>query len=365
MSFLELQHLSKTFADGTQAVRSIDLTCAEGEFVVLLGPSGCGKTTTLRMIAGLESATGGQILIGGEPVEKLAPSERDVGFVFQFYALYPHLTVRENIEFPLVCSGVGRSQRRQRVDEMLERLELGALAKRNPSHLSGGDQQRVALARALVRKPRLWLMDEPLGTLDADRRVEMRELICAQQLDTGVTTIYVTHDQEEAMSLADRVVVMDDGRLRQVGPPAVVYDEPDDLFVAHFIGSPGMNFVEGVISGEHPGMLRASNGASAALIGDALALPGEHAGTRSVTMGVRPEFVRQDASDSIAATVVVDDYLGQHRNVHLDTGFGRLVMRVDGHEASQRRRHQPGDRLQIGFDQQHLRFFDPDTGTRI
>ncbi len=365
MSFLELQQLSKTFADGTEAVRSIDLACAEGEFVVLLGPSGCGKTTTLRMIAGLETVSGGTISIDGEHVQQLGPSERDVGFVFQFYALYPHLTVSENIDFPLACSGISRSQRRQRVGEMLERMELGALAKRHPAQLSGGDQQRVALARALVRQPRLWLMDEPLGTLDADRRVEMRELIRAQQLDTGVTTIYVTHDQEEAMSLADRIVVMDDGRLRQVGPPAQVYDEPDDLFVAHFIGSPGMNFIEGEIEPGQPNVLRSRTGEGTLELGD-VSGDADAAASGALTVGVRPEFVQESTAGALPAQVIADEYLGQHRNVHLDTAFGRLIMRVDGHaHRGGSVRHQPGERLSLSFDERHLRFFNPETGSRI
>ena len=359
MSFLELKALSKTFTDGTEAVRGIDLACTEGELVVLLGPSGCGKTTTLRMIAGLETATAGHIRIGGEDVEQLPPSERDVGFVFQFYALYPHLSVRENVAFPLQSSGVRGTQLETRVDEILQRLDLAPLAARRPPQLSGGDQQRVALARALVRRPRLWLMDEPLGTLDADRRAEMRELIRAQQLDAGITTIYVTHDQEEAMGLADRIVVMEGGRLRQIGPPAAVYDDPTDLFVAHFIGSPGMNFIDGEVTAAKPGALLAPSGEVVVEMGDRLA-PGR------VTLGVRPEFVREDAAGTLPVTVVADEYLGQHRNVHLDSACGRLVMRVEARTGDRgETRLRAGASLAVSFDGEHLRFFDPDTGLRI
>ena len=244
MAFLQFNQLQKTYSDGTPAVKGIDLACEAGEFIVLLGPSGCGKTTTLRMIAGLEIPTAGQIMVDGHDITNLPPHQRDVGFVFQFYALYPHMTVQENITFPLSCAGLDARTCRQRVEAILTRLGLKALAHKYPENLSGGDQQRVALGRAMVRQPQLYLMDEPLGTLDSDLRLEMRELIKEQQLALGITTIYVTHDQEEAMSLADKVVVMEGGRIRQNGPPALVYDEPQDLFVAHFIGSPGMNFIE-------------------------------------------------------------------------------------------------------------------------
>ncbi|HIL09640.1 MAG TPA: ABC transporter ATP-binding protein, partial [Candidatus Latescibacteria bacterium] len=223
MSFIVCEALHKTYADGTEAVKGIDLACEQGEFVVLLGPSGCGKTTTLRMIAGLEIATAGRILMAGVDITGHSPKERDVGFVFQFYALYPHLKIEENIGFPLESMGIGGVDQKKRVSEIVERLGLGELLGRYPRQLSGGDQQRVALARAMVRQPQMYLMDEPLGTLDADLRLEMRELIRAQQLASGVTTLYVTHDQEEAMSLADRIVVMDGGLIRQNAAAATVY----------------------------------------------------------------------------------------------------------------------------------------------
>jgi multiple sugar transport system ATP-binding protein len=258
-AFLQLEGLRKVYADGTEAVRDIDLVCAEGEFLVLLGPSGCGKTTSLRMIAGLETPTSGTIHLAGEEISHLPPQKRDVGFVFQFYALYPHLSVFDNIAFPLQSIGCSRAEVALRVGEIVERLGLSSLLKRRPTTLSGGDQQRVALARALVRAPRIWLMDEPLGTLDGERRLEMRELIRRQQIELGVTTIYVTHDQEEAMSLGDRIVVMEDGRIRQAGTPGQVYDEPEDLFVADFVGSPGMNLVAGKLE---DGLLQLSQGLS-------------------------------------------------------------------------------------------------------
>ena len=349
MAFLELTGLSKTFDDGTVAVSEVKLDCDEGELVVLLGPSGCGKTTTLRMLAGLEEPTAGTIQIDGHSTLGSGPSERDVGFVFQFYALYPHFTVYENIAFPLQCSGnVQREEIAKRVGEMVARMGIGGLVDRRPSELSGGDQQRVALARALVRRPKLWLMDEPLGTLDADLRLELRELIRTQQLELGVTTIYVTHDQEEAMSLADRIVVMDAGSICQVGPPAEVYEQPGDLFVANFIGSPGMNFLQG-------GMLAAEDDLTFRTTDGDLTLslpPRAVSRTGPATLGVRPEHVRADEGGFLCGRVALSEYLGSHRYVHLDTRIGRLVMRVRTGQ-----RFHFDDLLQIDFDRQHVRLF--------
>src|SRR5258708_10554374 len=286
MSFLRIAALEKTYPDGTRAVKGIDLDIHEGEFIVLLGPSGCGKTTTLRMVAGLEIATKGRIELSGADVTTLRPSLRDVGFVFQFYALYPHLSVKENIAFPLRTTGVNGDELKTRVDNVCRRVGLVGLENRYPAQLSGGDRQRVALARAMVRRPRIYLMDEPLGTLDADRRLEMCEFIRAQQLDLKVTTLYVTHDQEEAMSLADRIVVMSDGEIRQVGSPAEVYENPRDLFVANFVGSPGMNFIEGAVEARGFDTVFVPEGAERAL-----PLAGRPP-QGLATLGVRPEYLR-------------------------------------------------------------------------
>jgi multiple sugar transport system ATP-binding protein len=316
MNFLTLAQLSKTFPDGTTAVKAIDLSVSRGQFVVLLGPSGCGKTTTLRMIAGLELPTSGTITLDGNDVTSLRPSERDVGFVFQFYALYPHLCVKDNIAFPLVAMGLSGREIERVVSETADRLGLTALLRRYPKQLSGGDQQRVSLARAIVRNPKLWLMDEPLGTLDADQRLLMREFLRARQLEASITTLYVTHDQEEAMSLADLVVVMDAGEIRQIGTPADVYDRPNDRFVANFVGSPGMNFVEGQIESAH-------------FIAHGLRLPLRSAlANQPATLGVRPEHVRLDSSGPISGPVVLDEYLGSHRFLHVQTPTGRVVARV-------------------------------------
>ena len=346
MSFLECRDLVKIFADGTRAVQGIDLRCDEGEFAVLLGPSGCGKTTTLRMVAGLEKPTAGQIVLAGVDITDHSPAERDVGFAFQFYALYPHLKVEDNIGFPLESMGLNRQERRQRVADIVERLGLGALVGRYPRQLAGGDQQRVALARAMVRRPQIYLMDEPLGTLDAGLRLEMREMIRAQQLDAGIATLYVTHDQEEAMSLADQVVVMDEGRIRQNGAAALVYDQPADLFVAHFIGSPSMNFITGEIRED-------------CFVASGLIWPlAELMRPGPATLGVRPEFVRPAAGGRLRAEVVRDEYQGACRYIHLQADCGRLVMRV-----ADRERVAVGAAL--GLDFARVLLFDPTSGQRL
>jgi multiple sugar transport system ATP-binding protein len=343
MSYLELRGLAKTFPDGPPAVRGIDLSVSEGEFVVLLGPSGCGKTTTLRMVAGLELPTAGRVLMDGRDVTPLRPSERDVGMVFQFYALYPHLSVRENIAFPLRSVGTPRNEVDERVRQVAARTGLEALLDRHPRGLSGGDQQRVSLARAMVRRPKLFLMDEPLGTLDADQRQRLREFIRAQQLDAGVTTLYVTHDQEEAMSLADRIVVMEGGLIRQAAPPSEVYDDPADLFVANFVGSPGMNFVPGEVTPN--GFLPSGSPSPIPL----------SRGLRSgpATLGIRSEFVLPDPRGPIEGTVELDEYLGSCRSLHVKTGFGPMIVRAAAQE-----RRRPGDPIRLSLDPSRVRLFD-------
>jgi multiple sugar transport system ATP-binding protein len=347
MAFLELAGVHKTFPDGTAAVKGIDLSIERGQFVVLLGPSGCGKTTTLRMVAGLEIATAGTITLDGADVTTLPPSRRDVGFVFQFYALYPHLSVKDNVAFPLVSVGMRGSEVERKVMQVAEKLSLVPLLRRYPKELSGGDQQRVSLARAIVREPRLWLMDEPLGTLDADQRLSLREFIRARQLEAGVTTLYVTHDQEEAMSLADVVVVMEGGLIRQAGAPDVVYDRPADLFVANFVGSPGMSFVAGSI--EAGGSFVAPGGIRAAV----------PAGTPvgEATLGIRPEYVLLDPAGAIAASLELDEYMGSHRFLHLRGAFGKLAARVAADAAL------PPGEVRLSLDPAHVNVFQ--RGVRV
>jgi ABC-type sugar transport system ATPase subunit len=354
VSFLVLEGLQKTYGDGTLAVRGIDLAIDEGELIVLLGPSGCGKTTTLRMIAGLEHATGGSIRLAGKDVTRLRPSQRDVGMVFQFYALYPHLTVRENIGFPLRAGGAPPSEIRSRVDAVVARMDLEALLSSYPKQLSGGDQQKVSLARAIVRRPAVYLMDEPLGTLDADQRLAMRELIRSEQMASKVTTLYVTHDQEEAMSLADRVVVMEGGRIRQVGTPAEVYDRPADLFVAAFVGSPGMNFISGQVtvgSGTPTFMSRSGH--------VHIDLP-HVARCERATLGVRCEHVHEEEDGPIVGNVLTEEYLGNAKHVHVQTEVGRLIMRAASGSLRPR-----GSPLRLRLDPTQISVFDATTEERL
>ena len=250
MAEIVLKDITKRYRDGTEAVKQMNLEIADGEFVILVGPSGCGKSTALRMIAGLEDITEGELLIGGEVVNDLPPKERDIAMVFQSYALYPHMTVRENMGFALSLAKVPKSEIKQRVEEAAKILDLTEQLDRKPANLSGGQRQRVAMGRAIVRKPTAFLMDEPLSNLDAKLRVQMRAEVSRLQNRLETTTVYVTHDQTEAMTLGDRVAVMRQGVIQQVGPPQELYDSPVNLFVAGFIGSPSMNFVPAEVDGE-------------------------------------------------------------------------------------------------------------------
>src|SRR3990170_1657261 len=243
MASIEFDHVTKRFPDGTVAVNDIELEVADGEFMILVGPSGCGKTTALRMGAGLEQITEGEIRIGGRVVNRLDPPDRDVAMVFQTYALYPHMTVRENIAFPLRMQRLSSSEIERRVAEATRLLGIEDLLRRKPRELSGGQRQRVAMGRAIVRHPRAFLMDEPLSNLDAKLRVQMRAELVKLHRRLGVTTLYVTHDQVEAMTLGQRVAVLDHGLVQQVDPPDILYNSPTNLFVASFIGSPAMNLL--------------------------------------------------------------------------------------------------------------------------
>jgi multiple sugar transport system ATP-binding protein len=249
MAGIELQHITKRYPDGTEAVKDLNLQIADGEFVILVGPSGCGKSTALRMIAGLEDISEGELRIGDQVVNERAPKDRDIAMVFQSYALYPHMTVRENMGFALELAGVPTAERNTKVEEAAKILDLTQHLDRKPANLSGGQRQRVAMGRAIVREPSAFLMDEPLSNLDAKLRVQMRTEVSRIQQRLGTTTVYVTHDQTEAMTLGDRVAVMRAGRLQQVDTPKKLYEDPVNLFVAGFIGSPAMNFFPAELKG--------------------------------------------------------------------------------------------------------------------
>jgi multiple sugar transport system ATP-binding protein len=289
MAEIVLDGVTKRFADGFEAVKKMSLDVADGEFIVLVGPSGCGKSTALRMIAGLEDITEGELKIGDRVVNQLAPKERDIAMVFQNYALYPHMTVRENMAFPLQLAKVEQEEIDQKVGEAASTLDLTEHLDRKPANLSGGQRQRVAMGRAIVRDPKAFLMDEPLSNLDAKLRVQLRTEVARIQSRLGTTTVYVTHDQTEAMTLGDRVAVMRSGVLQQVGAPAELYNNPKNLFVAGFMGSPAMNFMPGELS---DGTVQTPLG-EIRLPEEARARTGNASGT--VIVGIRPESF-EDAS---------------------------------------------------------------------
>ncbi len=358
MADIELQQVEKRF-DEMFAVRPLDLTIKDGEFVALLGPSGCGKTTTLRMIAGLETTSGGRIILNGKDVTRLKPSERDVAMVFQFFALYPHLTTRENIAFPLQAEGETKSNIEQRVREVAAMLRVEPLLKLRPGSLSSGDQQRVALARALVRRPACFLMDEPLGALDADFRESMRSEIKHLHLQQKGTTVYVTHDQIEAMAMADRIVVMNQGEVQQVGTPAEVYHTPRNLFVARFIGSPGMNLVRGVWAGDHVSLpldnrYKLPAQWQAALYG----VPAEN----GITIGFRTEDVLLRADGPLAGTVISAGLLGSFTMLAIDLGDGQSIIEA---RVSRDMRVSAGDHVRFDLKPDMVRVFDSKTERAI
>ena len=320
MAGIEVTALHKRYPDGTVAVEHVDLSIRDGELFVMLGPSGCGKTTTLRAMAGLERQTSGDIRIGSTLVNDLRPAERDIAMVFQFYALYPHLKTRDNLAFPLRAEGLPAAEVKERVDEAARMMRLGALLDRRPQRLSGGEQQRVALARALVRRPRAFLMDEPLTNLDAELRADMRTEIKHLQGQMGTTMVYVTHDQVEAMSLGQRIAILNKGRVEQIGTPLEVYDRPASLFCAAFIGSPPMNLIDVEVA---DGRLRGPGGL---VLMPPPGLPRD----RSLVAGIRPEALEvtePGAESSVPARVVSAEALGDEIVYVVDHG-GQHDVRV-------------------------------------
>ena len=321
MATLEFDGVSKTYANGVHAVRDLSLTANTGEFLVLVGPSGCGKTTALRMLAGLEQITAGEIRIGGARVNETPPRDRDVAMVFQNYALYPHMTVSDNIGFGLKVRRIPKAERRSRIERAAAILGLSEQLERKPSQLSGGQRQRVAMGRAIVREPQAFLMDEPLSNLDARLRVQMRTEIARIQRELGVTTVYVTHDQVEAMTMADRVAVLRGGVLQQVDTPQRVYANPANLFVATFIGSPAMNVVEGRLDRQEDNVI-CRIGTYPLRLPDTLVASQpdiEGAIGQTFAVGVRPEAIALSSSgDGIPGTVIVAEELGSEVIAHVE-----------------------------------------------
>ncbi|MGB5150685.1 MAG: sn-glycerol-3-phosphate ABC transporter ATP-binding protein UgpC [Mycobacterium sp.] len=384
MAEIVLDHVSKRYPNGATAVKDLSLTIADGEFIILVGPSGCGKSTTLNMIAGLEDITGGELRIGGEKVNDKAPKDRDIAMVFQSYALYPHMTVRQNIAFPLTLAKLGKDEIARKVDETAKILDLAELLDRKPGQLSGGQRQRVAMGRAIVRNPRAFLMDEPLSNLDAKLRVQMRSEIARLQSRLGTTTVYVTHDQTEAMTLGDRVVVMLAGVAQQIGTPDELYNSPSNLFVAGFIGSPGMNFFPASLT---DGGVKLPLG-EVVLTDEAQRVLDQHPKPANVIAGIRPEHfddaalidsytrirgltfeVNVDLVESLGA----DKYLhfriegsgaksAQLAELAADSGIGEneFVARVSAESQVT-----AGKTVELAVDTSKLVIFDADTGANL
>ncbi|MBO4164243.1 MULTISPECIES: ABC transporter ATP-binding protein [Micromonospora] len=388
MADIVLDKVSKSFPDGTVAVQDVDLEIADGEFVILVGPSGCGKSTTLNMIAGLEDISSGELRIGGQRVNDKAPRDRDIAMVFQSYALYPNMTVRENMAFPLRLAKLDKATIDQKVDEAAKVLELTSLLDRKPANLSGGQRQRVAMGRAIVRQPKAFLMDEPLSNLDAKLRVQMRTVVSRLQKKLGTTTVYVTHDQTEAMTLGDRVVIMRGGAIQQVGPPQELYDHPRNLFVAGFIGSPSMNFLHAAVE---DGKLRTALGDVP--IGDRIRRELEGADApRELILGIRPEhFEDAELIDDEArargmeftAPADIVESMGSDKYVYFTVegqrasaaeleelaadagadfsgGGGNLVTRLSAESPVQE-----GEDRRVWFNLEKIHLFDPSNGRNL
>jgi multiple sugar transport system ATP-binding protein len=389
MAEIELREVTKRYPDGTEAVKQVNLNIADGEFMILVGPSGCGKSTALRMIAGLEDISEGELIIGGDVVNDLAPRDRDIAMVFQNYALYPHMTVRDNMGFALKLAKEDQGEINKRVEEAARILDLQDHLERKPANLSGGQRQRVAMGRAIVRSPRAFLMDEPLSNLDAKLRVQMRTEVSRIQQRVGTTTVYVTHDQVEAMTLGDRVAVMRGGVIQQVDTPKNLYEKPQNLFVAGFIGSPSMNFLPARLEGDKiklpfgdaplPPHLRDR------LKGDGTA--------RDVIAGVRPEHfedavvepdkpgMRFSAPVSVVESMGSELYAYFDVEAHMEQSSDLADLAADAGMADLPRhggdeqqvvarldaasRARPGEKAELVLDIGHIQLFDPDGGLSL
>lgn len=381
MGSISLKHVDKVYDNGFHAVNQLSLEVADGEFLVLVGPSGCGKSTALRMIAGLETITGGELVIGDRLVNDLDPKDRDIAMVFQSYALYPHLSVRDNIAFALKLAKMPKDEIDRRVNEAAAILELTEYLDRKPGRLSGGQRQRVAMGRAIVRQPQAFLMDEPLSNLDAKLRVQMRAEISRLQRNLNVTTVYVTHDQIEAMTMGDRVAVLSRGLLMQVDTPQNLYDFPDNIFVATFIGSPQMNMLRGTFTRNgDTGRIQLGN--------ESISVPASVLGARpslanydgrQIAVGIRPEHLTDGSSDDrLTGIVEVREGLGSEVLMHVKIAVGRVtaadvendtpgddtqsvvVARFDPHTSVRK-----GDSVQLAVDASKLQLFDLESGLAI
>ncbi|WP_136443929.1 ABC transporter ATP-binding protein [Pacificoceanicola onchidii] len=353
MSGVALSGAIKRYGD-VQVIHGVDLDIADGEFCVFVGPSGCGKSTLLRMIAGLEETSDGTIAIGGRDVTKSEPAERGVAMVFQTYALYPHMSVEENMGFGLKMNGVPKEEIASKVGEASRILKLDDYLKRKPKALSGGQRQRVAIGRAIVRGPEVFLFDEPLSNLDAELRVDMRVEIARLHKEIGATMIYVTHDQVEAMTLADKIVVLRAGRVEQVGSPMDLYQDPDNRFVAGFIGSPSMNFMNGTVQGGGV-VIPALGGAR---VETSVALPSEGA---DVIVGLRPQMLQVTEDAAGPLTIDIRERLGGVAYDYLTSGTGeRLVVETRGDEAMPE-----GTKVRLDFDAADAMFFDAGSEARL
>jgi multiple sugar transport system ATP-binding protein len=348
MPGIGIASLTKVFPNGVTALDALDLSIVDGEFFALLGPSGCGKTTLLRTIAGLEAATSGTIRIGERDVTRLAPGDRNVAMVFQDYALYPHMTVRDNIAYPLKIKHVGRAKRSAEAEAAGGNLSLDHLMDRRPAQLSGGQQQRVALARAIATRPDLFLFDEPLSNLDARLRLEARTFLKQLQRELATTAIFVTHDQSEALALADRMAVMESGVIRQVGTPTELFHRPANVFVAGFIGSTPMNLIPGVVAGDGVDV------GSGILPHNSTTVETGH----EVFYGVRPEYVAIDGAGPMSGTVSITENLGTDFLVTVDVG-GDVLLKATIQEGSE---PQPGDKVSVAPSMRRVLLYDRESG---
>ncbi len=352
MSHILLKGVEKIYPNGYKAIHGIDMEIEEGEFIVLVGPSGCGKSTLLRMVAGLEDMTNGEVHIAGRKVNDLEPSQRDIAMVFQNYALYPHMTNYKNMADGLKKLGTPKDEIDKRVKEVAKLLELEDLLDRRPKELSGGQRQRVAMGRAIVRKPTAFLFDEPLSNLDAKLRVQMRLVIKNLQARLGTTTLYVTHDQVEAMTMADRLIVLKDGIAEQIGTPMELYDKPETKFVGGFIGSPAMNFIDATLSSDFDEIQFQDT---------KLPLKTKlNSQSSNIIFGFRPEHVTLVDNSAMSLHVELVEHLGAESIIHAKLGETPITLRLNGHIEAKN-----GDTLNVDIDADRYHFFEKESGLRL